>query len=64
MDCREMECLIYIYIITIFSYLTYRGIRAHQMYHNDEVKVDLSIFYSNRKSIQTENRREQKISLK
>ena len=54
MDCRELECLIY--IITIVSYLNYRGIRAHQMYHNDEVKVKLSILQqkNNRKSTNTE----------
>ena len=32
-------CAQYIYIITIISYLTYRGIRAHQT-NNDLVKVD------------------------
>ena len=51
MDCRELECLIY--IITIISYLNYRGIRAHQMYHNDEVKV----IPSNRFILQEQNRK-------
>ena len=53
MDCRELECLIY--IITIISYLNYRGIRAHQMYHNDEIN-SLSIILQQKKKKDTNSK--------
>ena len=58
MDCRELECLIY--IITIVSYLNYRGIRAHQMYHNDEINsLDLHYFTTKKEN----NKQTEKVSL-